>query len=114
MKRRLIVLSAAVVLVAWCVLLPVPVCGQGNTWAGTSLAQMVEAARWRFGTLRVNAAFSLSNAGYDSDVLYGYTAEPVPDYTLSAGSTVQVLLPLSKKVVLDIFDSPQYVFYLDT
>jgi hypothetical protein len=114
MKRRLFVLSAAIVLLGWVVLFPALVCGQGNTWAGTSLAQMVEAARWRFGTLRVNAAFSLSNVGYDSDVLYGYTAEPVPDFTLSAGSTVQVLFPLSKKVVLDIFDSPQYVFYLET
>jgi hypothetical protein len=114
MKRRIFVLSAAAALLAWLFMLPGPVFGQGNTWAGTSLAQMVEAARWRLGTLRVNAAFSLSNVGYDSDVLYGYTVEPVPDFTLSAGSTVQVLLPLSKKVVLDIFDSPQYIFYLDT
>ena len=114
MKRRLIVLSAAIAMLAWLVLLPRPVFGQGNTWAGASLAQMVEAARWRVGAFKVNAAFSLSNVGYDSDVLYGYTVEPVPDFTLSAGSTVQVLLPLSKKVVLDIFDSPQYVFYLET
>ncbi|MCJ7486828.1 MAG: outer membrane beta-barrel protein, partial [Candidatus Aminicenantes bacterium] len=70
--------------------------------------------RWRLGAFRVNAAFSLSNVGYDSDVFYGYFAEPVPDYTFSAGVPIQVLLPLSKKVVLDIFDSPQYVFYLDT
>ena len=114
MERRLFVLSAAIVLLGWVVLLPASVFGQGNTWAGTSLAQMVEGARWRLGALRVNAAFSLSNVGYDSDVLYGYTTEPVPDYTFSAGTTVQVLMPLSKKVVLDIFDSPQYVFYLDT
>lgn len=114
MKRRLFVLSAAIALLAWFVLLARPVFGQGNTWAGASLAQMVEGARWKLGTLRVNAAFSLSNVGYDSDVFYGYTAEPVPDYTFSAGTTVQVLMPLSKKVVLDVFDSPQYVFYLDS
>jgi len=114
MKRRLIVLSAAVVLVAWCVLLPVPVCGQGNTWAGTSLAQMVEAARWRLGALRINTALALTNAGYDSDIYFGYLDAAVPDYTFTAGVPVQVLLPLSKEVVLDIFDSPQYVFYLET
>lgn len=114
MKRRLFVLSAAIALLAWLVLLPSPAFGQGDTWAGASLAQMVEGARWRLGALRVNAAFSLSNVGYDSDVYYGYTAEPVPDYTFSAGTTVQVLMPLSKKVVLDIFDSPQYMFYLDS
>jgi len=114
MKRRLIVLSAAVVLVAWCVLLPVPVCGQGNTWAGTSLAQMVEAARWRLGALRINTALALTNAGYDSDIYFGYLDAAVPDYTFTAGVPVQVLLPLSKNVVLDIFDSPQYIFYLET
>ncbi len=114
MKKRLFVLSAAAALLAWLVLLPRPVFGQGNTWAGASLAQMVEGARWRLGAFRVNAAFSLSNVGYDSDVFYGYTSEPVPDFTLAAGTTVQVLLPLSKKVVLDIFDSPQYLFYLDS
>ena len=114
MKRRLFLLSAAGALLAWLFLLPGPVFGQGNTWVGANLAQMVEGARWRLGAFRVNAAFSLSNVGYDSDVLYGYTAEPIPDFTLAAGTMVQVLLPLSKKVVLDIFDSPQYVFYLDT
>jgi hypothetical protein len=114
MKRRLIVLSAAAALLAWLFMLPGPVFGQGNTWAGTSLAQMVEAARWRLGTLRVNAALALTNAGYDSDIYFGYLDEAVPDYTFTAGVPVQVLLPLSKKVVLEVFDSPQYLFYLGT
>jgi hypothetical protein len=94
-------------------MLPGPVFGQGNTWAGTSLAQMVEAARWRLGTLRVNAAFELNNAGYDSDIYYGYLAEPIHDFTLSAGIPVQLLFPVSNKIVLDVFDNPQYTFYLD-
>ena len=114
MKRRLFFLSAAGALLAWLFLLPGPVFGQGTTWAGTSLAQIVEAARWRFGAFRVNAALELMNAGYDTDIYYGYLDEDVPDYTFSAGVPVQILLPLSKKVVLDLFDSPQYVFYLDT
>ena len=75
---------------------------------------MVEAARWRVGAFRINASLALTNAGYDTDIYYGYLDEAVPDYTFSAGVPVQVLLPLSKKVVLDVFDSPQYVFYLDT
>ena len=114
MKRNLIVLGAAGALLVWLVLLPGPVLGQGNTWAGTSLAQMVEAARWRFGAFRVNAGLELTNAGYDTDIYYGYLDEAVPDYTFFAGAPVQVLLPLSKKVVLEVFDNPQYVFYLDT
>lgn len=114
MKRRSFVVSAALALTAWLALLAGPVLGQGNTWAGASLAQMIDAARWRIGALRINAALALTNAGYDSDIYYGYFDEAVPDYTFSAGVPVQVLLPLSKKVVLDVFDSPQYVFYLDT
>ena len=105
---------AAIAGLSWLIVAPSPAFGQGDTWAGASLARMVEGARWRLGELRVNAAFSLSNAGYDSDVFYGYLAEPVPDYTVSAGTSVQVLLPLSKKVVLEVTDSPQYAFYLDT
>ncbi len=88
--------------------------GQGLTWAGESLQQMVEAARWKFGLLRVNAAFALTNTGYDSDVYYGYLDEAVPDFTLSASIPVQILLPVSKKIVFDFTDSPQYQFYLDT
>ncbi len=114
MKRRAFFLSVVGALLAWLFLLPRPVLGQGNSWAGASLAQMVEAARWRFGAFRVNAALELTNAGYDTDIYYGYLEEPVPDYTFSAAVPVQVLLPLGKKVVLDVFDSPQYVFYLDT
>ncbi len=112
-KTRFLTLTALAGLL-WLVIAPSLVFGQGDTWAGASLARMVEGARWRLGALRVNAAFSLSNAGYDSDIFYGFLADPVPDYTFSAGPAVQILLPLSKKVVLDVSDSPQYLFYLDT
>ncbi len=87
---------------------------QGSTWVGINLEEMVNAARIRLGALRLNASFELTNAGYDSDVYYGYLDEAVPDYTFSAGLPVQVLLPLSKKVVLDVSDTPQYLFYLET
>lgn len=87
---------------------------QGETWAGESLQQMVDAARWKFGIFRVNAALELLNVGYDSDIFYGYLDHPVPDFTLSAGLPIQVLIPASKKIVIDLFDSPQYMFCLDT
>lgn len=114
MNKKPFLALATLTGLSWLVVAPGLAFGQGDTWAGASLAKMVERARWRLGALRVNAAFSLSNAGYDSDVFYGFAAKPVPDYTFSAGTAVQVLLPLSKKVVLDVFDNPQYVFYLDT
>jgi hypothetical protein len=87
---------------------------QGNTWVGINLEQMVEAARIRLGALRLNASLELTNAGYDSDIYYGYLADPVPDFTFSAGLPVQVFLPLSKKIVLDVSETPQYLFYLET
>jgi hypothetical protein len=114
MRKNIFIAIAALAGFSWLLATPGPAFGQGNTWAGASLAQMVKGARWRLGALRVNAAFSLSNVGYDSDVLYGYTTEPVPDYTFSAGIPIQVLLPLSKKVVIELSDSPQYIFYLET
>jgi hypothetical protein len=88
--------------------------GQGLTWPGAALTRMVEGARWRLGALRANAAFTLASSGYDSDVFYGYFGDAVPDWTFAAGAPVQILLPLSKNVVLDLVDTPQYLFYLDT
>jgi hypothetical protein len=114
MNGKKLLTLAGLALALWLFGKPDMAYGQGNTWAGTSLAQMVEAAKRRMGLLRINAALELNNVGYDSDVYYGYTAEPIPDYAFSAGLPIQVLLPVNKSVVLDIFDRPQYVFYLDT
>ena len=114
MKKFHGILICALIVNAWLLCSPEKAYAQGSTWAGESLQQMVEAARWKFGLLRVNAALELTNAGYDSDVYYGYQDDPVPDFTLAAGVPIQVLIPASKTVVLDIYDYPQYVFYLDT
>ena len=87
---------------------------QGRTWAGESLAQKVEAARWKLGVLRLNGSFELLNFGYDGDVYYGYLDHRVPDFTLSAGLPIQLFVPASKNIVLEFIESPQYMFYLDT
>lgn len=106
---KIAVLAAAV----WLAAPPGRLFGQGQTWAGESLAQMIEAAHWRLGFLRANAALELNNAGYDSDIYYGFLSEPSPDVTASAAAPVQLLLPLSKKFVLDISDTPEYDFFLN-
>lgn len=91
------------------------VCGQGHTWIGEGLARMVNGAHWRVGSLRINAAFSLDNAGYDSDIYYGFLQNvKVPDETFAASTPVQLILPLGKTVVLELSDAPQYVFFLHT
>jgi hypothetical protein len=113
MKKILACSSAALLALAFLTGSAIPAWGQGNTWVGTNLAQMVEAAKWRFGVLRLNAALEVVNAGYDTDIYYGYF-EPVPDWTFSAGLPLQIILPLSKKVVLDVSERPEYLFYLHT
>jgi len=113
MRMKSIIKILAVTSLAGLLFAPRTVWGQGQTWVGGNLQQMIEAARWRLGVFRINAAFRLSNAGYDSDIFYGYLDEPVPDGTASASTPIQVLLPLSKKAVIDVSESPEYVFYYD-
>ena len=88
--------------------------GWGNTWMGASLEQIINSAQWKAGLLRFNAAFTLNNAGYDSDIYFGSTTTRVPDYILRAGIPFQLLLPLNRKIIFDISEIPQYVFYLKT
>ena len=81
LSSRRIVLS--LFLAACAIAVPTRLFGQGHTWPGVNLQQLLEAARWHIGTARLNAAFELRNAGYDSDIYYGYLSEPTPDYTIT-------------------------------
>jgi hypothetical protein len=112
MARKIFLQAAVVGLLALFILLPSLLLAQGNTWAGVSLAQVVEAARWRIGDFRANIALALANVGYDTDIYFGYLDRAAPDYAASISLPTQILLPLGKKVVLDIFDSPQRDSYL--
>ena len=115
MNKKSRVENAVLVVLIGLVLTASVALAQSNTWVGEELARVVDGARWRIGELRVNAAFSLANAGYDSDIYFGYFQNTkTPDWTLTAAVPVQVLIPLSKRVVLDVSDAPQYLFYLDT
>ncbi len=115
MKNKPIVFLGTAAFIAGLALLPSSASAQGSTWAGASLAQMVEGARWHIGALKVNVALSLANAGHDSDVYYGYLGlDPVPDWTFAASVPIQALLPLGKTAVLELVDEPQYLFFLGT
>jgi len=86
----------------------------GNTWMGMSLEQAVNSARGRAWAFRYNAAVQINNAGYDSDIYFGMRDNRVPDYMFSAGPDIQVFLPLKKRVVFEISESPRYAFFLKT
>jgi len=87
---------------------------QENTWMGAALEQMVNTARGRVGAFRYATVFRLDRTGYDSDIYFGSTAHAVPDYTITAGPDIQIFLPLKKRFVFDVFESPRYVFFFDT
>jgi len=113
--RKKVIFSIAVVsIIAWQAAIANRAYGQGSTWAGANLQQRLQEARWRLGSLRVNAAFSLGQVGYDSDIYSGFFTEAVPDFSFSASVPIQALLPLKKQIVIEVFDSPQYVYYLET
>jgi len=111
MAGRSIVLVRLLILIVALAASPGAATAQGRTWAGAGLKPMLDRALWRLGALRINASLSLANAGYDTDVYYGYFGESVPDFTLSASIPVQVLCPLGDRAVLELNDSPQYLFY---
>lgn len=86
----------------------------GKTWMGAALELAVRQAPWTFGPFRIQPAFSLRDAGYDSNVYYGNAGEPVVDYSATVGPAFTVYLPMKKKVVLSVYGSPQYVYYRKT
>jgi hypothetical protein len=114
MSKKTWAVVAAVALSAGLLVCPRAASGQANTWAGTSLALLIESAEWRSGLFRINASLDADNAGYDSDVLYGYFAEPVRDVTVSVASPTQIFFLLGKKAVIELYDKPQFVFYANT
>jgi hypothetical protein len=88
--------------------------GQGKTWPGLALAQIVETTMWRLGDLRVNAALEVGEAGYNSDIYYGFFGDPVPDATFTVSVPAQVIFPVSRRLILDLYDTPSYDFYVNT
>jgi hypothetical protein len=89
--------------------------GYGKTWLGRDLEGRVKNAAFNLGPFKASAAFTLSNVGYDSNIFY-YTASdhPVHDYTVTAGIAFNIYLPIKKKVILSIYELPQYVYYKET
>jgi len=87
---------------------------QGQTWLGQTLEQSINSAWGKVGVLRYNAALQVDSSGYDSDIYFGMLANRVPDYTFSAGPDLRVFLPVNKRVVFDIADSPRYAFFAKT
>lgn len=86
--------------------------GQGQTWLGQMLEQSMNSAWRRAGALRYNAALQIDSAGHDSDIYFGMFDKPVSDYMFTIGPDLLIFLPVKKRLVFDIADSPRYIFFI--
>src|SRR4030042_440866 len=86
----------------------------GKTWVGRDLEWQIKNSGFYLGPFHARTVFMVSNAGFDSNVYYGAVAEPVEDLTFTAGLAFDVYLPLKKKLIFHIYESPQYVYYKET
>jgi hypothetical protein len=85
----------------------------GETWKGRDLRFTIQQAAWKAGPLRIQPVLYLTDAGYDSNV-YGQIDHPVKDFWLQAGPGINVYLPIRKKIVFSVSESPRYVYFLET
>jgi len=84
-----------------------------ETWKGQELDRKWHAAAWHFGPFRIQPSLVISNAGMDSNVFYS-PAEPIKDFTITAGPAATLYVPIHRKFVLSAYGSPQYVWYSKT
>jgi hypothetical protein len=86
---------------------------RAETWRGRDLERKLREAAWNFGPLRVQPSLVITNAGVDSNIYYA-AADPVRDFTLTAGPAAALYLPVYRKLVFSLSGSPQYVWYSKT
>ena len=84
-----------------------------ETWKGKELEAKWHEAAWHFGPFRIQPSLVISNAGVDSNIFYS-PAEPIKDFTITAGPAATVYVPIHRKFVLSLYGSPQYVWYSKT
>jgi len=94
-------------------LLPPGLLTYGKTWKGAELEWLVKQAGFKLGPFRVKTVFILNDAGYDTNV-YRMSDHPVKDYSFTAGPALTFYLPIKKKVVFTIYESPRYVYFFET
>ncbi|MEW6456127.1 MAG: outer membrane beta-barrel protein [Acidobacteriota bacterium] len=85
----------------------------GGTWMGEELERLIKEARLKIGPFRIKTILFLNNAGYDSNV-YGTPYDPIKDYTFTTGPAFYIYLPLKKRILFSVYESPQYVYFLET
>ncbi|HNS06141.1 MAG TPA: hypothetical protein PKH53_09065, partial [Candidatus Saccharicenans sp.] len=84
---------------------------QSSNWLANNVLSLFQNAPWKLGSIRAYRQFTLGNAGYDSDIYYGYYDTHYPDVSFKAGPAFQWFAPLSKLIIFDSYQSIDGVFY---
>lgn len=85
---------------------------QAETWKARELRLAWERAAWKFGPLRIQPLLIIRDAGYDSNIYYH--PEAVSDFWLTAGPGAEAYLMFKRRVIIHIYESPQYVYFFKT
>lgn len=83
------------------------------TRTGNDLDQQIKGAKLSLGPFKIKPVLFLNNAGYDSNI-YRAPGNPIKDYAATFGPGLNIYLPLSKLIILSIYESPQYVYFMET
>jgi hypothetical protein len=86
--------------------------GYASTWKGEELMRTWREAAWKFGPFRIQPVLMLRNAGYDSNVYQ--STNPIKDFSFTAGPAFNIYLPIKSKILFQIYESPQYVYFKET
>lgn len=85
--------------------------GQSGNWLANNVLSLFQDAPWKLGSIRGYRQFTLGNAGYDSDIYYGYYDTHYPDVSFNAGPAFQWFAPLSRLIIFDSYQSLEGAFY---
>lgn len=85
---------------------------QAETWKAKEMRLAWERAAWRIGPVRLQPAILIKDAGYDSNIYYH--PEAVSDFWLTAGPAANMYFMVKRRLIVHLFESPQYVFFLKT
>ncbi|MDI6698446.1 MAG: outer membrane beta-barrel protein [Candidatus Saccharicenans sp.] len=85
---------------------------RAETWKARELRRSWEQAAWKFGPLRIQPLLIIRDAGYDSNIYYH--PEAVSDFWLTAGPGADAYFMVKKRLLVHLFESPQYVYFFKT
>jgi len=85
---------------------------RAETWKARELYLAWERAAWKFGPIKIQPIIVIKDAGYDSNIYY--QPEAVSDFWLTAGPGVDAYLIVKRRIIIHVFESPQYVYFFKT